>query len=334
MPGLTRRRVGILAGASILLPRYAHAAEITWKFTSSQAAVHPSTVRYMEAAERVKQKSGGRMEITVFHSGQLGTDLDTFTQVRIGGVHMMVLSNLLTATSAPLGSLPSIPFALKTYDAIWRAMDGKLGQLLRADLEKAGYMTTDKILDSGFHMITSGTKPINTVADMQGFKLRAPPSPLIVSTWRAMGAAPTPMNFSELYTALQTGVVEGQESPIVFIKANRLFEVQKYLSLTSHVWDGWYTLINPKAFGKLPKDLQDLVMDSFNQAGIDERKDVAGLIEQTKTFLTEKGMTISTPPDLAPFQQKLKDAGFYKEWKDKLGADAWARLEDIAGALV
>ena len=282
---------------------------------------------------RVKQKSGGRMEITVFHSGQLGTDLDTFTQVRIGGVHMMVLSNLLTATSAPLGSLPSIPFALKNYDAVWQAMDGKLGQVLRADLEKAGYMTTDKILDSGFHMMTSSTKPINTVADMQGFKLRAPPSPLIVSTWRAMGAAPTPMNFSELYTALQTGVVEGQEGPIVYIKANRLFEVQKFLSLTSHVWDGWYTLINPKAFGRLPKDLQDLVMDSFNQAGIDERKDVAGLIEQTKTFLTEKGMTISTPPDLAPFRDKLKDAGFYKEWKEKLGADAWARLEEIAGAL-
>src|SRR5580692_1007279 len=120
MPKLSRRQAGALAGASILLPRFARAAEINWKFTSSQAASHPSTIRYIEAAERVKQKSGGRMEITMFHSGQLGTDLDTFTQVRIGGVHMMVLSNLLTATSAPLGSLPSIPFALKNYDAIWR----------------------------------------------------------------------------------------------------------------------------------------------------------------------------------------------------------------------
>jgi TRAP-type transport system periplasmic protein len=232
---LTRRRAGAIAGAAILLPRFAKAAEINWKFTSSQAASHPSTIRYMEAAEKVKQKSNGRFEITVFHSGQLGTDLDTFTQVRIGGVQMMVLSNLLTATAAPLGSLPSMPFALRDYNAIWQAMDGKLGKLLRADLEKAGYLTTDKILDSGFHQITSSSKPINTVADMQGFKLRAPPSPLIVSTWRAIGAAPTPMNFSELYTALQTGVVEGQESPLIFIRSNRLFEVQKYLSLTSHV---------------------------------------------------------------------------------------------------
>src|ERR1700760_3665277 len=96
--------------------------------TRRQAVAHPSTIRYQEAAEKVKQKSNGRMEITVFHSGQLGTDLDTFTQVRIGGVQMMVLSNLLTATAAPLGSLPSMPFALQSYDAIWQAMDGKGGK--------------------------------------------------------------------------------------------------------------------------------------------------------------------------------------------------------------
>src|SRR5690242_9436642 len=130
MPILTRRRAAAVVGASILLPRFAKAAEFNWKFTSSQPATHPSTVRYLEAAERVKQKSDGRFEITVFHSGQLGTDLDTFTQVRIGGVQMMVLSNLLTATAAPLGSLPSMPFALQKYDQIWAAMDGKLGKLL------------------------------------------------------------------------------------------------------------------------------------------------------------------------------------------------------------
>jgi tripartite ATP-independent transporter DctP family solute receptor len=227
-----------------------------------------------------------------------------------------------------------MPFALRDYNAIWQAMDGKLGKLLREDLEKAGYLTTDKILDSGFHQITSSSKPINTVADMQGFKLRAPPSPLIVATWRAIGAAPTSMNFSELYTALQTGVVEGQESPLIFIRSNRLYEVQEYLSLTSHVWDGWYTLINPRAFNRLPKDTQDLVMDSFNQAGVDERNDVVGLIEQTKSFLTEKGMVISSPPDLTPFRRKLQEAGLYKEWKEKMGPEAWARLEELSGPLV
>ena len=228
----------MIAGASILLPRFAKAAEISGNSPAPRPSSHPSTIRYIEASERVKQKSNGKMEITVFHSGQLGTDLDTFTQVRIGGVQMMVLSNLLTATAAPLGSLPSMPFALQTYDAIWQAMDGKLGKLLRADLEKAGYLTTDKVLDSGFHQMTSSSKPINTVAGHAGLQAACTTEPAYRRDLAGVGAAPTSMNFSELYTALQTGVVEGQENPLVYIRTNRLFEVQKYLSLTSHIWDG------------------------------------------------------------------------------------------------
>ncbi len=333
MVQITRRRAAVLAGASILLPRFAKAAEINWKFTSSQPAVHPSSVQYMAAAERVKQKSGGKFEINVFHSGQLGTDIDTYTQVRIGGVHMMVLSNVITATAAPLTSALSMPFAFKTYDDVWRAADGPLGNLLRKDLEKAGYLTTNKILDSGFHHITNNKGPINTVDDVQGLKLRAPPSPIQVSTWKAIGAAPASMNFSELYTALQTGVVDGQESPASLTKTTRLYEVQKYMSITSHLWDGWYTLINPRAFGKLPKDMQDLVMAEFDQAGVDVRKDLYALNEDAKKFMAEKGMIFNTVTDTSTFKKKLQTVGFYKEWKEKLGADVWKALEDISGPL-
>jgi TRAP-type transport system periplasmic protein len=333
MPNITRRRIATLAGASILLPRFAHAAEINWKFTSAQPAVHPSTVRYLEAAERVKQQSNGRFEITVFHSGQLGTDIDTFTQVRIGGVHMMVLSNVITATAAPLTSALSMPFALKSYNEVWAAADGKLGELLREDLKKAGYLTTNKILDSGFHQITNNKGPINTVDDVQGLKLRAPPSPIQVSTWKAIGAAPASMNFSELYTALQTGVVDGQESPVSLAKTTRLYEVQKYMSLTSHMWDGWYTIINPRAFGRLPKDMQDLVMQNFDQAGVDERKDLAALNQDAQKFMVEKGMLLNTVADTSSFRKKLKDVGFYAEWKDKLGTDVWNALQEISGPM-
>jgi tripartite ATP-independent transporter DctP family solute receptor len=333
MPNVSRRRLSALAGTSILLPRFAHAAEINWKFTSSQPAVHPSTVRFLEAADRVKQKSNGRFEITVFHSGQLGTDIDTFTQLRIGGVHMMVLSNVITATAAPLTSALSMPFAFKTYDQVWAAADGKLGALLREDLKKAGYLTTNKILDSGFHQITNNKGPINTVDDVQGLKLRAPPSPIQVSTWKSIGAAPASMNFAELYTALQTGVVDGQESPASLAKTTRLYEVQKYMSITSHLWDGWYTLINPRAFGKLPKDMGDLVMESFDQAGLDARKDLAALNQDAQAFMADKGMLFNTPPDTSSFRKKLRDVGFYAEWKTKLGPDVWGALEDISGAM-
>ena len=322
---------GTVTGASILLPRFAKAAEINWKFTSSQPASHPSTIRFIEAAERIKQKSGGRFEVNVFHSGQLGTDIDTFTQVRVGGVHMMVLSNVITATAAPLSSTFSIPFAFKNYEQIWRAADGKLGQLLRKDLEKAGYLSTNRILDNGFHEITSSKGPINSIADLQGFKMRAPPSPIQVSMWKAIGSAPTSMNFSELYTALQTGVVDGQEASTSLMKTTRLYEVQKYLSLTSHLWDGWFVLINPRAFGRLPKDMADLLMESYDQAGMDARGDLLALNEEAKKFMVEKGMIMNTVADTAPFRAKLKDVGFYAEWKQKMGDEAWKLLEDITG---
>src|ERR1700712_3753920 len=333
MLNMTRRQAGALTGVSILLPRFAHAAEINWKFTSSQPAVHPSSVRYLEAAERVKQKSGGRFEITVFHSGQLGTDIDTYTQIRAGAVHMMVLANVITATAAPWTSALSMPFAFKDYDQVWAAADGKLGQLLREDLKKAGYLSTNKILDSGFHQITNNKGPINTVDDIQGLKLRAPPSPIQVSTWKAIGAAPASMNFSELYTALQTGVVDGQESTASLAKTTRLYEVQKYMSITSHMWDGWYTLINPRAFGKLPKDMQDLLMESFDQAGIDERKDLLALNQDAQAFMVEKGVRLNTVADTSSFRKKLKDVGFYTEWKEKLGPDVWNALQEISGPM-
>lgn len=287
----------------------------------------------MEAAERVKQRSNGRFEITVFHSGQLGTDIDTFTQVRIGGVHMMVLSNVITATAAPLSSTFSIPFAFTNYEQIWQAADGKLGLLLRKDLEKAGYLTTNKILDNGFHEMTAAKRPINTVADLQGFKMRAPPSPIQVSMWKAIGSAPVSMNFAELYTALQTGVVDGQESSTSLMKTTRLYEVQKYLSLTSHLWDGWFVLINPRAFGRLPKDLAELMIDSYDQAGLDARKDLLALYEEAKTFMVEKGMVMNKVTDVAPFRKKLRDVGFHAEWKQKMGDEAWKLLEDISGPM-
>ncbi|MFO1023746.1 MAG: TRAP transporter substrate-binding protein [Acetobacteraceae bacterium] len=334
MRGLTRRRAGMLAGASVLLPRFARAAEVNWKFTSSASPTHPSIQRYQEAAERVKQKSNGRMEITVFHSGQLGTDIDTYTQVRIGGVQMMVLSNVITATAAPLTSVLSMPFAFRTYDQVWAAADGKLGQLVREDLKKAGYLTTNRMMDSGFHHITSNKGPVNSVADVQGLKLRSPPSPIQVSLWKAIGAAPVAINYAELYTALQTGVVDGQESSASLAKTTRLYEVQKYMSLTSHLWDGWFTLINPKAFGKLPPDLQDLVMAEFDQAGVDERNDLVTLNKDAISFFASRGIAVNEVADMAPFRQKLRDVGFYAEWREKMGTDVWNGLQEITGPLV
>jgi TRAP-type C4-dicarboxylate transport system substrate-binding protein len=141
------------------------------------------------------------------------------------------------------------------------------------------------------------------------------------------------LNYSELYTSLQTGVVDGQDGAPVLIRYTRLYEVQKYLSILSPLWDGWYTLINPRAFGRLPKDMAELLMESFDQAGMDVRKDLAVANDEATKFLVEKGMVLNTVTDLAPFRAKLKEVGFYAEWKQKLGDEVWKAIEEISGPM-
>src|SRR6202000_1801620 len=114
------------------------------------------------------------------------------------------------------------------YDRIWPAMDGKLGAHARAAIGKLGLYAFDKVWDNGFRQITTGGIPINAVADIQGLKIRVPVSPISISTFKALGAAPSSLQFSEVYSALQTRVVDGQENPLVLIQLAKLYEVQKY----------------------------------------------------------------------------------------------------------
>ncbi len=116
----------------------------------------------------------------------------------------------------------------------------RLGDYIRAQIAKTPILTVSKVWDNGFRQITSSTREIETPEDLSGFKIRVPPAPILTSLFKALGAGPSPINFNELYSALQTKVVEGQENPLAIIATTRLYEVQKYCSLTGHVWDGYW----------------------------------------------------------------------------------------------
>jgi tripartite ATP-independent transporter DctP family solute receptor len=211
-------------------------------------------------------------------------------------------------------------------------MDGELGAHIRAAIEKANLLAFEKIWDNGYRQMTSSTKPIVTPDDLKGFKIRVPVSPLWTSMFKAFGAAPASINFSEVYSALQTKVVEGQENPLAIIDTGKLYEVQKYCSKTNHMWDGFWFLANKRAFAALPKDLQAIVTKNFNQAALDERADVKKLNDGLEGELTKKGMVFNQP-DPTLFREALKKAGFYAEWKQKFGPEAWAVLEKQVGTL-
>jgi TRAP-type transport system periplasmic protein len=190
----------------------------------------------------------------------------------------------------------------------------------------------EKIWDNGFRQTTSSTRPITGPDDYKGFKIRVPVSPLWTSMFKAFDAAPASINFNEVYSALQTKVVEGQENPLALISTAKLYEVQKYCSLTNHMWDGYWFLANRRAWEALPVDLRTIVAKNINAAAVNARVDTEKLNTTVRQELAGKGL-IFNQPDVAPFREKLRSAGFYSEWKGKYGDEAWAILEKSVGKL-
>ena len=327
-------RRALLAGAALPLfaIRPARAAEFSLKLANNAPVTHPQTVRQMEAAERIKTASGGRLEIQVFPNNQLGSDTDMLSQLRSGAIDLFTLSGLILATLVPVASINGIGFAFNDYDTVWKAMDGKLGAMVRAEIDKRGLVAMEKMWDNGFRQITSSTHPIKTPADLKGFKIRVPVSPLWTSMFQALGASPISINFSEVYSALQTKIAEGQENPLSLIQIAKLYEVQKYISMTDHMWDGFWMLGNKRSITGLPADLQEIVARELNRSAMDERADIAKLNVSVAGDLKAKGLIFETV-DKPAFRDALKQAGFYTEWKKKYGDEAWSVLEAEVGSL-
>ncbi|ANY79640.1 ABC transporter substrate-binding protein [Microvirga ossetica] len=309
----------------------AQSAEFTYKYANNLPVTHPMNLRAKEAADKIKQETNGRVEIQIFPNNQLGSDTDMLSQVRSGGVEFFTLSPLILSTLVPNASISGIGFAFPNYDTVWKAMDGELGAYVRGQITKANLVVMDKIWDNGFRQITSSNKPIQTPDDLKGFKIRVPVSPLWTSMFSAFGSAPASINFAEVYTALQTKVVDGQENPLAIVSTAKLFEVQKFVSMTNHMWDGFWFLANRRAWERLPEDLRAVVAKHLNASAVEERADVAKLNATVKGELTTKGMQFNDP-DPALFRETLRKAGFYAEWKKKYGDEAWAILEKSVGS--
>lgn len=332
---LTRRQA--LAGAAALplfgiLSSRAHAAEFNYKLATGQDPSHPVNKRAQEAIDRIRTATNGRLEIRLFPANQLGSDTDLMSQVRSGGVEFFNQASSILATLAPAAGIVNTGFAFNDYDQVWKAMDGKLGQYVRSQIEKVGLLTMSRPWDNGFRQITTSSKAINGPDDLKGLKLRVPAAPMLSTLFTALGASPTPINFNEVYSSLQTKLVEGQENPLAIISTARLYEVQKFCCQSNHVWDAYWILGNRKAVDRLPKDIQEIVFREFDRAALDERADIAALSTSLRNDLQAKGVQF-TDPDKKAFKAALAKTSFYKDWRGKFGNDAWALLEESAGTL-
>jgi len=334
-PRVNRRQ--LLAGAAALplfsiATRRADAAEFTYKFATGQDPSHPVNKRAQEAITRIREATNGRLEIRLFPANQLGSDTDLLSQVRSGGVEFFNQANVVLSTLVPAAGIVNTGFAFHDYGEVWRAMDGALGAHVRKQIEKIGLLTMSKPWDNGFRHVTTSTRPVRAPEELKGMKLLVPAAPMLSSLFTALGASPTPINFNEVYSALQTKLVEGQENPLAIISTARLYEVQKYCSLTNHVWDAYWILGNRKAFERLPPAIQEVVRRELDKAATDERADIAALSNSLRADLSTKGVQM-IDPDRRAFKEALTKGTFYKDLRTRFGDEAWQLLQDSVGSL-
>ena len=333
----TIQRRTLLTGAAALplvslCTRPLRAAEFSYKFATNLPQTHPINQRVAAAIGRIKAATNGQLDIGLFPNSQLGSDPDMLSQVRSGAIQFFNLSGLILSTLVPLAAINGVGFAFKDTDQALAAMDGKLGALVRAEIDKRGLVAHPKIFDSGFRQTTSGVKPINTPEDLKAMKIRVPPAALWTSMFAAFGASPTTISFNEVYSALQTKVADGQENPLSVVDTAKLYEVQTYCSMTNHMWDGFWLLSNKRAFAQLPQAMQDIATKEFGQAVAEARVDVAKLNADLRAQLSGRGLKFNdTEP--AAFRDALRRAGFYTEWKKRFGDEAWGTLEGAVGSL-
>ena len=308
--------------AATMIIRPARAARKTViKFGLDLAPDHPTTLHVIAAGKQIKAATNGEVDVQAFPNNQLGDDTHMLANLRSGAMQMMAIGDNILATLVPSCRHRQHRLRLQGQpERRGRRWTARSATSCAPTSRRPGCMPMRRIWDEGFREITTSTKPINTPEDLHGFKIRVPPSPISLALFQGLGAAPVSLNVAELYTALQTHVVDGQENPLANIETQKFYQVQKYCSLTDHMWVGYWILVNGPFWNGLPADHQKIVADAFDAQALERAggEPEAGR-DRSRRSSSGQGLVFNAP-DKAPFQRQLVRSGFYKTWKDKFGA--------------
>lgn len=217
-------------------------------------------------AELVAEKTDGRVEIVVGESAQFGDDVEALTNMRLGTVAFSANSQGATSGVVPEFGVVGLPFLFKDLPQAWEVLDGPVGDELAEAAEAKGLVLL-ALWDNGIRQVSNNVRPIMKPEDLEGIKLRTPPDPMTVDIFEALGASPTPLAFSELYIALQQGVVDGQENPLMNIFSSKLYEVQKYISLTAHKYESTPLFASKVVWDTFSPEDQAAIREAAAEAG-------------------------------------------------------------------
>ena len=294
-------RTLLAAAAGAFCVAGAHAQAVKLTLGHGAAIGNPRHEAAVKFAEVVKARSGGRIEVQVAPSAQLGDDAAMVTALRTGALDMSANSQGAVANAVPEYAAFGMPFLFSSAAAAFRLLDGPLGKELGEKSAEKGLVLLGT-WDNGIRQMTNSKRPISKVEDMKGLKMRVPPDATLVDIMKSLGAESQQIKFAELYVALQQGVVDGQENPLMNIHASKLYEVQKHLALTSHQFQMTPFLMSKRSWDRLSEADRKAVTEAAAEATALQRKLSADADAKLLDDLKAKGVQINTP-DKAAFEK-------------------------------
>jgi TRAP-type transport system periplasmic protein len=296
-----------------------------FKLGHTGAPDHHYQVGSIRFAELVAKKTNGKVEIKIFPADQLGKQRQLVEGCQLGTVDMVLTSDVLLSSFAPVVGVLNLPFLFKDMKQVGAVLDGKVGKKIDEALAKKGLIVI-AWWENGFRHITNSRKPIITPDDLKGLKIRTPEGNVFIETFNLYGASATPMSFGELYSALQLKTVDGQENPTSHVLSQKYYEVQKYLSLTNHIHVAEPLIMSAKVYKTLPPEYQKALYDASKEVTIWMRKEVDKMEAKEIEELKKKGMIVNKA-DIKSFKEASKKV--YAKFEPVFGKELVAEITSV-----
>lgn len=301
----------VIAGAFFLSGTAA--AQQTLQLAHNAAEGNPKWDASERFAELVEEGTNGQLIVDVGGNAQYGDDMEALTQMRMGTLAFSTNSQGASSSVVPQFSVLGLPFLFDSLPTAWKVMDGEVGDELKKLAEEQNLVLL-AMWDNGVRHVSNNVQPIETPEDLDGLKIRTPPDEMTVDIFEALGANPTPMNFSELYIALEQGVVDGQENPLMNIYSSKLYEVQDYISLTGHKYESTPLLMSKAVWDTLSSEHQEVIQEAAVEAGEFNRQASLQADEDLRQEMEKAGVEFNEV-EKQPFIEAT--ASVYDLWRDK-----------------
>jgi tripartite ATP-independent transporter DctP family solute receptor len=312
------RILALSVGVVFLLTGTLMAAEVTLKLGHIADPQNPYAQGAQKFADLVAEKSGGTIKVEVYPSSQLGNQRDLVEGLTLGTLDLTMTSTAVLGNFHPQIAVFDLPFIFRDREHAFKALD-TVGMEISKDLEEKG-MKVLAFYENGVRNMTNNIRPIRVPEDMKGLKIRVMEQPIYIAMMKALGANPTPMAFGELFTALQKGVVDGQENPAAHIYTKRFFEVQKYISLTEHTYSAEPLVVSMITWNKLTPEQQTIIQEAAEEARDWQRQLAIDLENGYWDKIRESGKCeIITDVDKEAFREAT--APVWKDFEDQVGKE-------------